>query len=268
MYANSIDDPIIKYYDQTFALTSPIEIAWYITKATNIGSPIVDLACGTGRISIELAKRNFLVFSIDNSSGMLDIFRHKLQSEAESVKSNIQITNQSMNNFNINNKCKLIICCDAFFHNLTISDQKNCLLSIYNCLLDDGYFLFNIHNNPNPHFLNWLSSKEASQYNERGKYILNESNELLRIEQALFHDPLEQIIETKLHFIKIDCITNKITEDSFSSWKSRYLCKFEMIHLLELCGFTIESIVGDYNNGPVTIESQLIFICRKKKETA
>lgn len=35
--------------------------------------------------------------------------------------------------------------------------------------------------------------------------------------------------------------------------------EYEAVHLLSRCGFQIESLVGDYDNGPVTCGSQLIF---------
>jgi hypothetical protein len=47
------------------------------------------------------------------------------------------------------------------------------------------------------------------------------------------------------------------TEESW--WKTRYLFQYEAIHLLYRCGFEVESLAGDYNNGPVTTNSQLIF---------
>jgi hypothetical protein len=37
-------------------------------------------------------------------------------------------------------------------------------------------------------------------------------------------------------------------------------------HLLYRCGFEVESVVGDYNNGPVTRKSKLIFRANLQNE--
>ncbi len=257
----SMDDPVVRYYDRTFALSSPKEIEWYVRNVRIHGSPVLDLACGTGRLAIEFAKNGIETDSIDNSGGMLSLFEVKLNKESINVQRSIRIMKQPMQSFNTDRKYLSIVCCDAFFHNLTIDDQKSCLRSVHAHLADNGYFLFNIHNNPNPDFLHWVSSTDAAAYKERGTYTLEDGG-CVYIEQAMFHDVSEQTIETKLHFIARDK-GGKVTEDVHSEWKSRYLCKYEMIHLLELTGFKISSIAGDYGNGPITNGSQLIFTCTK-----
>jgi hypothetical protein len=46
---------------------------------------------------------------------------------------------------------------------------------------------------------------------------------------------------------------------------SRYLFYYEAVELLQRCGFEIESLAGDYMNGPVTEKGQLIFQVRLGK---
>jgi hypothetical protein len=54
-----------------------------------------------------------------------------------------------------------------------------------------------------------------------------------------------------------------IVEQGESTWTTRYLFRYEAVHLLYRCGFEVEAIVGNYRDGPVTEGSQLIFQVKK-----
>ncbi|WP_396021035.1 class I SAM-dependent methyltransferase [Cytobacillus firmus] len=41
------------------------------------GGPIIDLACGTGRATIPLARKGHHLIGVDTHSGMLDLAREK-----------------------------------------------------------------------------------------------------------------------------------------------------------------------------------------------
>jgi 2-polyprenyl-3-methyl-5-hydroxy-6-metoxy-1,4-benzoquinol methylase len=262
MYGSTIKDPVVKYYDISFALGSPDEIPWYVRKAKQCGSPVLDIACGTGRLSLEFARNGLEVVSIDNSDAMLEQFRQKLSAESALVKNRITIERQSMNSFSFNKSFQTIVCCDAFFHNLTPDDERACLKAVHKHLRPEGRFLFNIHNNPNPQFLNWASSPEAATLHKRADYPIPGTGNVLHIQEGIVHDVQNQMIETMLHFEVTDQKGNMI-EESDSNWKSRYLCKYETIYLLELCSLSIESIVGGYLDEPVSTTGQLIFTAKR-----
>ncbi len=51
-----------------------------------------------------------------------------------------------------------------------------------------------------------------------------------------------------------------------SSWITRFTFRHEAVHLLYRCGFEVESLTGDYRGGPVTENSQLIFVARLRDD--
>ena len=53
------------------------DIRFYIEEAQKSGGPILELGCGTGRISIPIAKAGIEVVGIDISKPMLDLARSK-----------------------------------------------------------------------------------------------------------------------------------------------------------------------------------------------
>lgn len=75
MYGSEKTDLVVRYYDLAFGISGETEVAWYLDKAETFGGPVLDLACGTGRLSILLARQGFQVTALDRSEGMLNLFR-------------------------------------------------------------------------------------------------------------------------------------------------------------------------------------------------
>jgi cyclopropane fatty-acyl-phospholipid synthase-like methyltransferase len=127
MYGSAELDPVVKYYDLAFAAGATADIAWFSHEAAVCGATALDLGCGTGRISIAMARLGVQVVAIDNSEGMLSIFKGRLSSEPAEIRSRIQIQQQSMADFHLNRRFHSVTCCDAFFHNLTPKEEMDCL---------------------------------------------------------------------------------------------------------------------------------------------
>jgi SAM-dependent methyltransferase len=257
MYGSEKVDLVVKYYDLAFGISGEAEINWYLSKVKTSGGPVLDLACGTGRLALLLAKQGFIVTGIDQSDGMLNCFKQKLNGQTEEIHKRIRIENQKMSDFELDSKFKIIICCDAFFHNLTVEDQINCLKQVSRHLLPDGCFVFNLPN-PTCEFLLKSEASGGKEFQERGHYKLEDGSGTLLVEQAQAGDMENQCITTTLRLTRFDRAGQEI-ETGHSTWTTRYLFKYEAIHLLYRCGFKVKSLVGDYKHGPVKAQSQLIF---------
>lgn len=257
MYGSEKTDIVVKYYDDAFGISGETEIDWYLGKATEFGSPVLDLACGTGRLALLLAQRGFEVTAVDRSAGMLNQLRVKLQGLSPAVRARIHIENQSMSRFALDARFNTVICCDAFFHNLTAGEQMGCLRCVADLLTPAGRFVFNLPN-PTCDFILRSSRSAGGEFEERGRYKLGDGLSTLLVEQAQAGNPLNQTIATTLRITKYNAQGHQV-ERGESSWKARYVFRYEAVHLLARCGFEIESLVGDYAGGPVTEKGQLIF---------
>jgi SAM-dependent methyltransferase len=265
MYGDAAIDPAVRYYDLAFVAGATSDIDWYVNEAMSIKAPTLDLCCGTGRIAIELARKGHAVTALDSSTGMLSILKEKLHAESARVRSLVDIQEQPMASFRLRSKFNSVVCCDAFFHNMTPDEERACLRSINEHLHQNGLLLFNIHNNPNPEFLAWASSKEAAAPHKRGEYRFPGDAGTLEVFESLFHDPLNQTVKTKLHFKKIGP-NGETIEEADSGCDTRYMCRFETMYLLELCGFKVEGVYGGYQGEAITVSSQLVFKCRKNRK--
>ena len=260
MYGSEKTDLVVKYYDLAFGISGEAEVSWYLEKAETFGGPVLDLACGTGRLSLLLAQRGFEVTAVDRSQGMLNLLREKLRGQPPEVVGQIHIYNQGMAEIDLGTRFNTILCCDAFFHNLNVEEQMSCLRSVAGHLEPGGRFVFNLPN-PTCDFILKGMRSGGRQFEERGRFTLEGGQGTLLVEQAQEADVLEQTITTTLRFTRFDAEGREV-ERGQSEWKSRYTFRFEALHLLYRCGFEVESLVGDYKNGPVTEGGQLIFQVR------
>jgi 2-polyprenyl-3-methyl-5-hydroxy-6-metoxy-1,4-benzoquinol methylase len=263
MYGSDQTDFVVKYYDLAFGINGEAECAWYLHKVQSSGGPVLDLACGTGRLALLLAEEGFEVAGIDQSNGMLNQFREKLLDQPEEHRQRVHIENQKMTGFDLGRSFNSIICCDAFFHNLTVQAEMDCLQRVAKHLNPNGRFVFNLPN-PTCEYILQSAASEGRIFKERGRYVLENGLGLLVVEQAEAIQLLDQRITTTLRMRRYDPAGNEV-EKGESTWSTRYLFPYEAVHLLYRCGFEVVSLVGDYRNGPVTERGQLIFEVKKSK---
>jgi hypothetical protein len=192
---------------------------------------------------------------------MLALFREKLAAQPPVVRERVRVAEQRMSRFCLGTQFGTILCCDAFFHNLTVQEEMDCLSRVAEHLAPDGRFLFNLPHTSCAFVLRCIQSA-GQAFHERGRYALEVGAGTLVVEQAQAGSALEQTITTTLRFTRLDA-GGKAVEQGESSWTTRYLFRYEAVHLLYRCGFEVEALFGDYRGGPVTEGGQLVFQARK-----
>jgi SAM-dependent methyltransferase len=73
-------DSIARVYDPWSASVTE-DVEFYVDVARASGGPVVELACGTGRISVPIAKAGISVIGVDASAGMLEVAREYAATE-------------------------------------------------------------------------------------------------------------------------------------------------------------------------------------------
>ena len=72
------------------------DIARYKELAVETGGPVLELCCGTGRVSLPLARGGCDVSAVDISEGLLEEFQNKLSREKEEIRNKIKIIQQDI----------------------------------------------------------------------------------------------------------------------------------------------------------------------------
>jgi len=77
-WADFFDDHAPVYDDNCFTKNTVAEVDFIIEQLKlPAGASIIDVGCGTGRHSVELAKRGYKMTGVDISSGMLDVAKKR-----------------------------------------------------------------------------------------------------------------------------------------------------------------------------------------------
>jgi SAM-dependent methyltransferase len=76
-------DVTAEFYDLDMGLNAPAgSVAWYLAEATRavveVGGPVLELGCGTGRITLPLAASGLEVLAIDKSLPMLRVLQRRV----------------------------------------------------------------------------------------------------------------------------------------------------------------------------------------------
>lgn len=131
-----------EYYD-LFAKNNDIPL--YLSMAEKYGSPILDLACGTGRVAVKLAEAGHEVVGIDATKQMLESAQKKADSLPDDVQSRVSFLEGDFRSFELQRRFPLVIIPFSFQYCLTTDQQLACLSSIKKHLVDDGMFILDLY---------------------------------------------------------------------------------------------------------------------------
>lgn len=101
---------------------------------------ILELACGSAEISLELSLRGYSVLATDLSQDMLN--KAKAKNKAE----NLRFEPLNMISFDLNERFDAVLCyCDSINYLSDLSEVKSMFHSVKKHLNEDGIFIFDMH---------------------------------------------------------------------------------------------------------------------------
>lgn len=109
---------------------------------------VLDLACGTGRMTVELAGRGYNMIGVDGSEEMLAVaFERTLSEDGEaSLERRPMYLLQDMRRFELYGTVGAVVCCLDSLNYLTgDGDLAECFRTVHNYLDPDGVFLFDMN---------------------------------------------------------------------------------------------------------------------------
>jgi SAM-dependent methyltransferase len=132
-------DPFADDYD-VWAADMTADIDWYVGLAEAAREPIVELAVGSGRVAIEIARRTGKrVIGIDLSPRMLAVARER------GAGLPVELHEGDMLQFSIDEQVELVICpFRSMFHLPTWRDRRTVFERVAASLLPGGRFAWNV----------------------------------------------------------------------------------------------------------------------------
>ncbi len=225
------------------------DIDFYRKEARKAKGKVLEIACGTGRIYLELLKDGVDAYGIDISKNMLEVLKKK----AKELGLKPKVKKADMRNFRFNTKFSLIIIpFRSFLHNLTVEDQLNTLKNIRKHLTPNGKLILNFFC-PNPEVIFKTYGKEIKE-----DIIEFGNKKLVLASKSYFVDEVNQIVE----FVKTLKDKNRIV------WKNKFrialIYKREFELLLRLAGFRKWKVYGGFNYKPLkSYKQEMVWIVEK-----
>jgi len=253
-----------RFYDLDPRKFLKTDIPFYLRRAAKIGGPILELACGTGRITIPLAEAGYDVWGLEYSENMLEQFRNKLAGFPNETADKIHLVQGDMSHFQLERKCAfplVILPCRSF--QLLYDEEKEnaCLKCVYSHLAGNGLFIIDIGNFiPNKEKEGeWVSDEEFFDW-ENNDPKTGDKIQRTHIKKEI--DTVRQIIYPQKTFriTKPDGASEKVVKRS--PWK--YFFEDQVRNLLVANGFKIVEEMGYYDGCPITEKKpEFLFVCQK-----
>lgn len=246
-------------------------VTFYSALAQEIGGPVLELACGTGRVSIPIARLGFAVTGLDIVPGMLARAREK------SAGLSTRWIEGDARTFDVGERFRLIFLTgNAFQMFLTRADQEAILRRVRTHMHDEGLFAFETRNP------RWVSRAKQDETEGAGDESASPGaffDLVTRIEEEAGttyvdidgHEVRVSNTQTYDHVAQILHLTGyrrwrvrgqeqtKITRIAL-----RYTFPQELAALLHYNGFTVIRQYGDWNLEPLSATSpSIIVVCRK-----
>jgi len=244
--SRQFSDPLlVAAYDTLNALGADRDF-WCAEVERLSPSSIVDLGCGTGLLTCELARRGYEMTGVDPSGAMLDIARRK--PDAGSVRW-IEGGYQKLEGL----RADLILMTSHVAQFFLDGKEWKCMLEAAHCALHPrGHIVFDSRTPIFPPYRTWPVREAPKRVEDAALGPIDWWYKLLEIQGSRVR------YELHYHFIRSD---EKITSTDELVFRSRE----ELTESLEGAGFEVQTVYGDWNGDPATPTSpEMIFVAVRR----
>jgi SAM-dependent methyltransferase len=233
------------------------DVDFYVRQARITGGPVLELGAGTGRVAIPLANAGFAVTGLDLSPHMLRIAKRKVA--ALPPRGRIQFVRGDMRRFSLGRQFRLILIpFRAFQHLLTVEAQKLCLGCVRRHLAPGGRFIVDLFD---PRLdLCHPGGRRAWTLRCGRDEVTGHTYRVRNLKRT--NDPLRQLLREVWVYTEHGRRGRVIARDR-ELVELRWTYRYEMRHLLELCGFKIKACYGDFYGGLPRYGAEQVWVATK-----
>jgi SAM-dependent methyltransferase len=209
---------------------------FYVEEARRSGGPVLEVGCGSGRLTIAIAQNGMEVSAIDLSSTMLAAARSK----AESAGVHIEFFEADMRGFDLGRRFStILIAGNSLLHLLTNEELLQCLATVRRHLAADGRLIFDVSK--------WGLERLARDPAERHPVMSVMDPRLgeIAIEESAAYDSATQVRD-----IAWFLSTSSARDFRVIEYTLRVIFPQELLLLLDLAGFRLEARYGEFTRIP------------------
>lgn len=237
------------------------DIAFYVEKAKQYGSPMLEIGCGTGRTLVPVYEAGIDAVGIDLSADMLAVARLKAGANGPGSGKALELVQADMTSFALGRSFNLIICSLYSFEQLTdIYDQRRALKCVYDHLSPGGAFIVHI-SRPDIRRFSRFADRPLTLQKEK-TIVHPQSGNTVLVWGGMEVDLHRQLIDWSHCFEEIGP-SNEVIRKVYGGTTTRYTTRFEMQYLFELCGFEKFTVYGDFYMRSFDVQDTQLWIAHK-----
>ncbi len=237
------------FYDLEFAARTE-EIPFYLQQARSAGDPVLEVACGTGRLTLPLARAGVAITGLDVSRPMIELARRKAVAERLAVEWVVEDcrTMQFAREFQL-----IFSATNALQHLLDLESISAFLRAARRALAPGGKLILDVFN-PAPAK---LARGSGTRYLH--KTIAGANGRAIHVEAASEYSLETQILHFDLFYLCEEALlrTKQVNMRCFFPEELLALCRFHDLEVVER--------FGDYDASAFAGGTpKQILICRRK----
>lgn len=232
------------------------DVAWYVALAERLvpaGGAVLELGCGTGRITLALARAGFQVVAVDAEPTMLAGLRARLARAPASVAARVEVRAGDLRDFALRRRFPLVVAgFNVLEHLYTRVELAACLARVRAHLAPDGRFAFDVQL-PDP---GWLA-RDATRRWARTKFRHPVTGVPTWYSTNHDYDPVSQIAIIRIYYQPVDGGPETVVHLS-----QRKYFPAELEALLAHARYRLVERHGDFAGGPLgPISESQIVVC-------
>jgi SAM-dependent methyltransferase len=254
------DGFIADYYDSSPMVTRRTQdVAFYRDAARNSGDPVLELGCGTGRVTLAVAEAGSRIVGLDISARMLERAAAKRQALRREARDRVQFIRGDMTRFDLGETFPLIIVpFRPFQHLLELPEQTGCLECARKHLAPNGRLIIDFFQTDAERMHDPKYHRESLllEYDLPGGRHVALFERVAAYHRALQRNDVEMIFDVT-H-------PDQGKQRLVMAWTLRYFFRYEVENLLARCGFGLERTYGDFDASPLADDSpEMIFVAAR-----
>ncbi len=213
---------------------------------------ILEFGAGTGRVTIPLAKAGHFIDAVDLSYDMLGTLKDKIKND-DFLRKHINPILNNMCGYISNKKFDaIIIPLTSFNYLMTDDEQEQCLISIKNNLLDNGFAIIELLSQNT-----FLDTNQSEKLTFIRRIIIDDNSYYDYYCNTILDLENRRIYQRRLFKYYIN---NQYVSEEELEWKNRFVTIEDFSFLVEKVGLEIEQIYGNCNLDLYNSNSEDVFI--------
>src|SRR5258708_2314924 len=254
------DSFIADYYDESPVVKGRTQdVAFYRDAARDFGDPVLELGCGTGRITMALAEAGKRITGLDLSERMLERAIKKRAALRVEARERVHLVQGNMAGFDLGEKFRLVIIpFRPFQHLLEVHQQINCLECVRKHLAPGGRLILDVFQTDAERMHDPVHMRETlvTEYSTTDGRRVKISERVAAFHRAEQINDVEMIFSVKDTRRRDGCLGFALP--------LRYFFRLRVEHLLARCGFKVTAEYGNFDRTPIRDDSpEMIFTAQK-----